>query len=178
VSDAKKKKKILLVEDEDNLRELVQSRLENEGFEVVPVVDGFQALARARQSQPDLIILDLMIPKMDGYSICRLLKSGGMGQTPIIMFSARSSPDDIQRGLDMGASAYVTKPFDAPVLLGKIRELLFPEERAKEQAAPPPEPTPAPEPVAAAANQQDELKPAGQPAPQGADADKKSRPLG
>ena len=76
-----------------------------------------------------------MIPKMDGYSVCRLFKSGGMAQTPIIIFSARSSPEDVRRGLDMGASAYVAKPFEAPVLLGKIRELLFPAEWAKEQEA-------------------------------------------
>ena len=133
MSDAKKK--ILVVEDEDNLRELVQSRLENEGFEVATAADGFQAIGKARLVQPDLVILDLMIPKMDGYSVCRLFKSGGMAQTPIIIFSARSSPEDVRRCLDMGASAYVAKPFEAPVLLGKIRELLFPAEWAKEQEA-------------------------------------------
>ena len=99
MSDAKKK--ILVVEDEDNLRELVQNRLENEGFEVTTAADGFQAIGKARQSQPDLVILDLMIPKMDGYSVCRLFRSGGMAQTPIIIFSARSSPEDVRRGLDM-----------------------------------------------------------------------------
>ena len=118
------KRKILVVEDEDNLRELVQSRLETEGFEVVPAADGFQALARARQSQPDLIILDLMIPKMDGYTVCRLLKSGGMAQVPIIMFTARATPDDIRRGLDMGADAYVCKPFESSALVNKVAELL------------------------------------------------------
>jgi len=133
VSDAKKK--ILIVEDEDNLRELVQDRLVGEGFDVVAAADGFQALAKARTFLPNLIILDLMIPKMDGYSICRLLKSGGMAGTPIIMFSARSSPDDVRRGLDMGASAYISKPFDAPVLLAKIRELLFPAESARMKEA-------------------------------------------
>jgi DNA-binding response OmpR family regulator len=131
VGDAKKR--ILVVEDEDNLRELVQSRLENEGYEVATAADGFQAIGKARQTQPDLVILDLMIPKMDGYSVCRLFKSGGMAHTPIIIFSARSSPEDVRRGLDMGASAYVSKPFDAPVLLDKIRELLFPAPKPKEQ---------------------------------------------
>jgi DNA-binding response OmpR family regulator len=122
VSDAKKK--ILVVEDEDNLRELVQSRLEKEGFEVVTAADGFQAVVKARQDQPDLVILDLMIPKMDGYTVCRLFKSSGMAQIPIIMFTARSSPDDIRRGLDTGADAYVCKPFESSVLLSKVTELL------------------------------------------------------
>jgi DNA-binding response OmpR family regulator len=152
VSDAKKK--ILIVEDEDNLRELVQDRLVGEGFDVVAAADGFQALAKARTFLPNLIILDLMIPKMDGYSICRLLKSGGMAGTPIIMFSARSSPDDVRRGLDMGASAYISKPFDAPVLLAKIRELLFPAETAREKEAAMQEPVPSPATGAAATEEE------------------------
>ncbi len=122
MSDAKKK--ILVVEDEDNLRELVQSRLEKEGFAVVTAADGFSAVVKAREAQPDLVILDLMIPKMDGYTVCRLFKSGGMAQIPIIMFTARSSPDDVRRGLDTGADAYVCKPFESSVLLSKVAELL------------------------------------------------------
>lgn len=118
------KKKILLVEDEDNLRELVQSRLESEGYAVVPAADGFSALAQARSAHPDLVILDLMIPKMDGYTVCRLLKSGATAQLPVIMFTARSSPDDLRRGLDMGADAYVCKPFEPSALLGKVAELM------------------------------------------------------
>jgi adenylate cyclase len=122
VNDAKKK--ILVVEDDDNLRELVKSRLEGEGFEVVAAADGFQALARAREAEPALVILDLMIPKMDGYTVCRLFKSSGMAHIPVIMFTARSSPDDVRRGLDTGADAYVCKPFESSVLLSKVTELL------------------------------------------------------
>ena len=118
------KKKILVVEDDDNLRELVKGRLESEGFEVVSAADGFQALTRAREAEPALVILDLMIPKMDGYTVCRLFKSSGMAHIPIIMFTARSSPDDVRRGLDMGADAYVCKPFESSVLVSKIAELL------------------------------------------------------
>jgi DNA-binding response OmpR family regulator len=136
VSDAGKKK-ILVVEDEDNLRELVQSRLEKEGFDVVTAADGFQAVVKARQDQPDLVILDLMIPKMDGYTVCRLFKSSGMAQIPIIMFTARSSPDDVRRGLDTGADAYVCKPFESSVLLSKVTELLkIGEPAAKPKPAP------------------------------------------
>ncbi len=118
------RKKILVVEDEDNLRELVQSRLEKEGFEVATAADGFQAVVKARAFQPDLVILDLMIPKMDGYTVCRLFKASGMAHIPVIMFTARSSPDDVRRGLDMGADAYVCKPFESSVLMTKITELL------------------------------------------------------
>ena len=131
------KKKILVVEDEDNLRELVQSRLEREGFDVVTAADGFQAVIKAREAQPDLVILDLMIPKMDGYTVCRLFKSSGMAQIPIIMFTARSSPDDVRRGLDTGADAYVCKPFESSVLLSKVTELLkIGEPVAKPKPAP------------------------------------------
>ena len=136
-----KKKKILVVEDDAGLCELVKSRLEKEGFDVITAADGFQAVVTARQADLDLIILDLILPKMDGYSVCQLLKSSGVAKTPIIMFSVRSSPEDIRRGLDMGASAFVPKPYDAPVLVAKVRELLFPQEKAKAQpAAPKPAP--------------------------------------
>ncbi|MEO0079133.1 MAG: response regulator [candidate division WOR-3 bacterium] len=129
-------KKILIVEDDANMRELVKARLEQNGYQVATAADGYQAIARAREFQPDLVILDLMIPKMDGYTVCRLLRASRSEPLPIIMFTARSSPDDVRRGLDMGANAYITKPFDPPVLLNKIRELLFPEESAQEHPEP------------------------------------------
>jgi DNA-binding response OmpR family regulator len=123
--------KILLVEDEDNLRELVGGRLQQNGYEVATAADGYDAIHKARAVHPDLVILDLMIPKMDGYTVCRLLRFSGYGEIPIIIFSARSGPDDVRRGIEMGASAYVTKPFEPAVLLGKIEELL----KAKEAKA-------------------------------------------
>ena len=134
------KKKILVVEDDDNLRELVKGRLESEGFEVVSAADGFQALTRAREAEPALVILDLMIPKMDGYTVCRLFKSSGMAHIPIIMFTARSSPDDVRRGLDTGADAYVCKPFESSVLLSKVTELLRADESAAKPNPAPPDP--------------------------------------
>jgi DNA-binding response OmpR family regulator len=150
--------KILLVEDEPNLRELVGGRLETWGYKVETAPDGYAAVAKARAVHPNLIILDLMIPRMDGYTVCRLLKSSGMAETPIIIFSARSSPDDVRRGLDMGCNAYVTKPFEPEVLHAKIEELLHPKpktEPAAPPAAEPPGQTAAPtleaaQPVAAA----------------------------
>ncbi len=130
--------RILLVEDETNLRELVSGRLEQWGHQVETAADGFNAVAKARSFHPELIILDLMIPKMDGYTVCRLLKSSGMAEIPIIIFSARSSPDDVRRGTDMGADGYVTKPFEPDVLKAKIEELLQPKQPA---AAPASQPT-------------------------------------
>ncbi|MFO7638558.1 MAG: response regulator [bacterium] len=129
-------KKILLVEDELNLRELVRGRLEANGYEVTVAEDGYKALKAAHEYRPDLIILDLMLPKMDGYTVCRVLRSsGGEAQVPVILFSARSSEDDRRRGIESGANAYVTKPFDPPLLLDKIRELLDPEGWAAEHPA-------------------------------------------
>ncbi len=119
------RKKILLVEDEPNMRELVKARLEHHGYEVTVVGDGYQAIFTARQVKPDLIILDLMIPRMDGYTVCRTLKSSSdLNNIPIIMFTARTSPDDRRRGTEMGADAYLTKPFVPETLLAKIEELL------------------------------------------------------
>lgn len=119
------KKRILLVEDEANLRELVKARLEANGYEVATVADGFNAIVQARRLRPDLIILDLMIPNIDGYAVCRVLKSTPeLSSIPIIMFTARTSLDDMRRGKEMGADAYLTKPFRPEEMLDKIQELL------------------------------------------------------
>lgn len=136
-------KKILLIEDEVNLRELVKARLEQNGYEVTVVGDGFQAIIQARRIKPDLIILDLMIPRLDGYTVCHTLKaSSDLASVPIIMFTARSSPEDMRRGMDMGADAYVIKPFTPATLLVKIQELLQPRAPAEEQpTATPPAPS-------------------------------------
>lgn len=128
-------KRILVVEDEPNMREIVVARLENHGYEVATAADGYQALARTREFAPDLIILDLMIPKLDGYSVCRLLRFGPSSDVPIIMLTARSAQEDIRRGLDTGANAYMLKPFDPAALLAKIDELLT----SKPATSPPPE---------------------------------------
>jgi CheY-like chemotaxis protein len=131
-------KRILLVEDEDNLRELVSGRLEANGYQVSVAEDGYKALTLAKELHPDLVILDLMLPKMDGYAVCRMIRSGMADtQVPIILFSARSSEDDRRRGLDCGANAYVTKPFDPPVLLDKVRELTDPAGWAAAHVEPP-----------------------------------------
>jgi DNA-binding response OmpR family regulator len=126
------RRRILLVEDEAHMMEMLKFRLEESGYAVATAADGYAALAQVRTFKPELIILDLMIPKIDGYTICRLLKfNDEMKEIPVMILSARSTEEDVRRGLAMGANAYVTKPYEAPVLLAKIHELLNP---------PPPEP--------------------------------------
>jgi len=118
-------KKILVVDDEKDLVETVSFRLQTAGFEVVPAYDGQDGLEKARSLKPDLIILDLMLPKMDGYKVCRLLKfDEKYKKIPIIMFTARAQDSDKQMGLEVGADAYITKPFEPQALLDKIKELI------------------------------------------------------
>lgn len=119
------KKKILLVDDEKDLVEAVKLRLEANNYEVIPAFDGQEALAQARRSKPDLIILDLMLPKIDGYKVCRMLKfDEKYKKIPIIMFTARAQESDKKLGEEVGADAYITKPFESQALLAKIKELL------------------------------------------------------
>ena len=118
-------KKILLVDDETDLVCLVETRLKAGGYEVTVATDGLMALEKAKKENPDLIILDLMIPKMDGYKVCGLLKKDSRySKIPIIMFSARAQEADMRLGEEAGADAYVAKPFEPKILLGKIEELI------------------------------------------------------
>lgn len=118
-------KKILVVDDERDLIETVTFRLQAFGYEVISAYDGQEGLDKARKEKPDLIILDLMLPKMDGYKTCRLLKSDGRyNKIPIILFTARAQESDKKMGVEVGADAYITKPFEPQVLLEKIEELL------------------------------------------------------
>ncbi|HNX81740.1 MAG TPA: response regulator [Candidatus Omnitrophota bacterium] len=119
------KKTILIVDDESQLVEMIQMRLEANGFAVITAYDGQQGLAVARAQLPDLIILDLMLPKMDGYKVCRLLKfDEKYKHIPIILFTARAREQDKQVGDEVGADAYVVKPFEPEVLLSTINRLL------------------------------------------------------
>ncbi|NQT06758.1 MAG: response regulator [Candidatus Omnitrophica bacterium] len=119
------KKKILLVDDEKDLVETLTYRLEANNYVVVPAYDGQEGLDKARKDNPDLIVLDLMLPKMDGYKVCALLKRDArFGKIPIILFTARAQDSDKRMGEEAGADAYITKPFEPQVLLSKIEELL------------------------------------------------------
>ena len=119
------RKRILIVDDEEDLRKMLKFRLEAVGYDVAEAGDGQDGLDKARSSKPDLIILDLMLPKIDGFKVCRMLKfDEKYRHIPIVMFTARAQKQDEALGKEMGAEAYITKPFEPEVLLGKIKELL------------------------------------------------------
>ena len=118
-------KKILLVEDEPDLAATVQLRLETQGYQVSHAADGQEALNKARAEMPDLIILDIMLPKMDGYRVCRMLKFDEKYQRiPVMMFSARVQEKDREMAKECGADDYWVKPFEPEPFLAKIKELL------------------------------------------------------
>ena len=118
-------KKILVVDDEENILVMVETRLRSNGFDVITAGDGQEGLVKARTENPDLIILDLMLPKLDGYKVCRMLKGDEQFKhIPIILFSARTQDTDQDMGRQQGADAYVIKPFEQEILLSKIKELL------------------------------------------------------
>jgi len=116
---------VLVIDDEKDLVKTLVFRLEANGFETLVAYDGQDGLDKAKKMKPDIIILDLMLPKMDGYRVCGLLKNDvRYSKIPVIMFTARAQESDIVMGKEVGANAYITKPFDPKVLLDKIRELL------------------------------------------------------
>ncbi|MFA6358234.1 MAG: response regulator [Candidatus Omnitrophota bacterium] len=119
------RKKILVVDDELDLVVMLSMRLEANEYQVSTAFDGQDALDKARTEKPDLIILDLMLPKIDGYKVCRMLKFDEKYKyIPIILFTARTQESDIKLGQEVGADAYLTKPFEPQVLLEKIKELI------------------------------------------------------
>jgi len=119
------KNTILIVEDEEDIRTLLTYNLGKEGFSVTAVESGELGLQHAIENHPDLIILDLMLPGMDGLSVCRALKnSDNTRQIPIIIASAKGEEADIITGLEMGADDYVTKPFSPKVLIARIHALM------------------------------------------------------
>jgi two-component system, OmpR family, alkaline phosphatase synthesis response regulator PhoP len=121
-------KKILIVDDEPNLVKLCEIRLKASGYEVVTAHDGQEALDKVKQEMPDLIILDHMMPKLDGFEVCRLLKSDEVYEAykdiPIVMLTASGQAQEIVTGLQKGVAAYITKPFKSDVLLGIIKGLV------------------------------------------------------
>ena len=118
-------KKILVVEDEEDIKELVRYNLVKEGYQAHCVGSGEAGLKEARKIFPDLLILDLMLPEMNGLEVCRQLKSDLNTQPiPIIMLTAKGEETDIVLGLEMGADDYVTKPFSIKVFLSRVRAVL------------------------------------------------------
>jgi len=114
-------KKILVVDDEPNIVKMVESRLKANGYEVIIAYDGQEAVEKVKSNMPDLIVLDLMLPKIDGYMVYDILEHDEKYKDiPIVMLTARAGYEDIKKGMNMGTIAYVTKPFKAEVLLGII----------------------------------------------------------
>ena len=117
--------KILIVDDEIELVAALKIRLQAQGFDIVTAIDGDDGLNKARTMNPDLIILDLMMPKRDGFSVCKMLKFDKQySRIPIIMLTARIQEKDKQLGNDVGADYYMVKPFETEDLTKKIREFL------------------------------------------------------
>lgn len=119
------KKKILLIEDEKDLAYAISVQLTVNNYEVLTAYDGQTGLSMARNDAPDLIILDLMLPKLDGYKLCRMLKfDEKYKHIPIIILTVRGNQGDKELGFEVGADAYITKPFEPQEILDKIKELL------------------------------------------------------
>ena len=117
--------KILVVDDETPILELIKYNLQKEGFSVITAENGSKALEYARLDKPDLILLDLMLPDMSGFDICRILHNDkNTSNIPIIMATARTDDEDIVSGLDLGADDYITKPFSPKVLIARVRSVL------------------------------------------------------
>jgi two-component system alkaline phosphatase synthesis response regulator PhoP len=126
-------KKVLVVDDDAKTVELVKLYLDRDGYQVLTAYDGVEALRLAREGYPDLIVLDLMLPDIDGLEICRTLRRES--DVPIIMLTARTTDRDKLAGLDLGADDYVTKPFSPKELAARVRAVLrrLPGERGPEE---------------------------------------------
>ncbi len=114
--------KILIVDDDENICELLNLYLKKDGFETVMAFDGMQAVEYAEKSSPDLILLDIMLPKLDGWQVCREIRKNS--DVPIIMLTAKGETFDKILGLELGADDYITKPFDTKEVIARIRAVL------------------------------------------------------
>jgi len=114
--------RVLVADDDPKQAHLIRSYLERDGYAVAVVHDGRAAIEQARQRQPDLLILDVMMPRVDGLDVCRVLRTES--QVPILMLTARSTEDDLLLGLDLGADDFLTKPYSPRELVARVRALL------------------------------------------------------
>ena len=122
---------VLIVEDDPNIRELLQMYLERDGYAVTLATDGGQGLDKFRSIKPDLVLLDVMMPVMDGWAVCKAIRAEG--NTPAIMLTAKGETDDKVQGLKAGADDYVTKPFEMKELLARIEAVLRRADRGAEE---------------------------------------------
>lgn len=123
--------KVLIVEDEQDILQLVKHYLEREGFRVITAMSGREALKQVKEEKPDLVVLDLMLPEIDGLEVCKRLRSvPDTAMIPIIMLTAKAEESDTIVGLELGADDYVTKPFSPKALVARVKALLRRIERA------------------------------------------------
>ena len=117
--------RVLIVEDEPNIALSLEFLLQREGYETSTAVDGEEALALVRQVRPDAVLLDIMLPRRNGYEVCQAIKADPkLRAIPVIMVSAKGQEVEIQKGLELGAAAYVTKPFGNAEILEAVRAVL------------------------------------------------------
>jgi CheY-like chemotaxis protein len=132
--------RILVADDNETNRDILATRLEANGYEVLHAGDGEQALAVTREHRPDLILLDIMMPKLDGIEVCRRIKGdAALPFTPIVLVTAKAESSDVVEGLDAGADEYLTKPIDQKALVARVKALLRVKERhdaGREQTKP------------------------------------------
>jgi len=118
-------KKIVLAEDEPQIARLVEFKLKKEGYQVICKGNGEEALAAIKTEKPDLILLDVMMPVMDGYEVLRRVKEDeNLKNIPVVMLTARAQERDVVKGIDMGADDYITKPFHPAELLARVKRIL------------------------------------------------------
>jgi two-component system, OmpR family, response regulator len=115
--------RLLLADDEDNLRSMLDAALRHSGFDVTPVATGREALDSVRTQRPDLLVLDVMLPDLDGFEVCRRLRTEG-DHTPVLFLTARDATEDAVRGLTLGGDDYLVKPFSLEELVARIRSVL------------------------------------------------------
>jgi len=150
---------VLVVDDDPVILKLLEVNFEMEGFEVVRAADGFEGLERARAVRPDIVVLDVMMPRMTGYEVAKALREDeDTAHIPIIFVTARAQSTDVERGMELGVDDYVTKPFDPLDLIARVNALLArsqghdgggdPTASEEPAAAPPPPPAPLPAPAA------------------------------
>ncbi len=118
-------KKILIADDEQNIVISIDFLLRREGFAVLIANDGEEALAKVRDEQPDLVLLDVMMPKMNGFDVCQAIRADpDLSGTRILMLTAKGRDTEVSKGLGLGADGYMTKPFSTKELLAEVRKLL------------------------------------------------------
>ena len=116
--------RILVVDDEPNIVMSLEFILQQSGFETAVARDGDEALEQVEQFRPDLVLLDVMMPRRDGFEVCQTLRAAGWDSLRIVMLTAKGRDTEVAKGLAVGADAYVTKPFSTRDLVAKVRELL------------------------------------------------------